>query len=809
MSLNIMRHLLTLLLFIYCSIFSAQETITYSFTGQVETYVVPACVSQLEITVQGAKGGGPNGGNGSTVTGILEVVEGQILEIRVGGMGLCPDGGYNGGGIGGTASEISNYACGGGGASDIRVAPFGLNDRIIVAAGGGGTGGGDTDAIGGNSGCGNGANGDSPYGQGGFGASITTVGAGGPPWIDSGNTGENGSLGLGGNGADDPCYNMGPGGGGGGGYYGGGGGGSDCFSSYPLGGGGGGGGSSFVPNGFSCTSGNVSSNGMITISNNEGITLEASPVSPSFCQGDSILMILTGADSYSWSPDININPIDTSEFWITVDSSTVYTIIGSNDECSDSIDIQVDVQSVFDIQNIVELCPGETFILPDGSEVTSAGVYPVVFETISNQCDSIITTEIFVIDSNIVELDENICDGEFFTLADGSTVDQPGTYSTVLSSLVNGCDSTIITDLSVHPSYYIELNDIVCDDGSYSLPDGTYPNASGVYDFSFISNFGCDSLVTIDLIFNPTHNIEYDVEICSGESYTLPDGLVVESSSEYVSSLQTSSGCDSIITVFLEVFDLPLLDTNLNESYCHDEGEIEISPQPPGGILSGDLLNGFILEHEGEEGGEYSLSYTYTDSNGCTNTINEEYILANVLYPDIIPNISCNTLNLQSTIDAGVNIFDWYLDDELVGVGAEWNVEFEEYGDYILSLNVTDAYGCNYNADTLITLNHVLDIEGFFVPNIITPNYDNINDELLLQDSFSSCVDFNIHIYNKWGTLVYEMTNDSEIFSGNRINNTELPDGVYYYTLEVPDYPCQQTPELKDWCYGTISLIRD
>ena len=53
------------------------------------------------------------------------------------------------------------------------------------------------------------------------------------------------------------------------------------------------------------------------------------------------------------------------------------------------------------------------------------------------------------------------------------------------------------------------------------------------------------------------------------------------------------------------------------------------------------------------------------------------------------------------------------------------------------------------------------------------------------------------------------MTNNSPRFSGKMIDNTELPDGVYFYTLEVPDYPCQETPELREWCYGTISVMRD
>ena len=128
-----MRYFLTALILLGGVIIHAQTTIVYDYTGEVEQYIVPACVTQLEITLRGAKGGGTNGGNGSTVTGFLDVTEGQILEIRVGGLGSCTGGGYNGGGDGGTANSSANYGCGGGGASDIRFAPFSLSDRIVVA----------------------------------------------------------------------------------------------------------------------------------------------------------------------------------------------------------------------------------------------------------------------------------------------------------------------------------------------------------------------------------------------------------------------------------------------------------------------------------------------------------------------------------------------------------------------------------------------------------------------------------------------------------------------------------------------------
>ena len=64
-----------------------QTVTTFNYTGGVQTYTVPACVSSLEVTAKGGQGGGAGGANGATVTATLDVVPGQVLEIRVGGQG--------------------------------------------------------------------------------------------------------------------------------------------------------------------------------------------------------------------------------------------------------------------------------------------------------------------------------------------------------------------------------------------------------------------------------------------------------------------------------------------------------------------------------------------------------------------------------------------------------------------------------------------------------------------------------------------------------------------------------------------------
>lgn len=269
---------------------------SFGYTGSMQTWTVPAGVTSISLEAYGAQGGtGASGGNaasggvggmGSKVTGSYNVTPGQVLNIYVGGEGMTPDGGYNGGAAGGSVN-----AGGGGGATDVRINGTSVSDRILVAAGGGG---------GGRSGCeqsvayggaggtgdGNGFDGaDAPTsggfaggGKGGNGVTGGVQGIGcagflGGPGVSS----LNDIGGVGGGGQSCCCFNFSSipgGGGGGGGFFGGGGGGggsagtTGCSGNDKGGGGGGAGGSSYATAlvGGVVTPGVRTGEGMLTIS---------------------------------------------------------------------------------------------------------------------------------------------------------------------------------------------------------------------------------------------------------------------------------------------------------------------------------------------------------------------------------------------------------------------------------------------------------------------------------------------------------------------------------------------------------------
>jgi hypothetical protein len=168
------------------TLFGQASTITFNFTGAVQTWTVPPCVFTINVIVAGAKGGGANGGSGARISAPINVTPGQILNIYCGGMGTQGNasGGWNGGGTGFASNNGNiNYASwGGGGASDIRIGGVALANRVIVGGGGGGRSGGSSPVCGGASNCNNGAAGCNTYGQGGHGGTQVSGGNGGTPW---------------------------------------------------------------------------------------------------------------------------------------------------------------------------------------------------------------------------------------------------------------------------------------------------------------------------------------------------------------------------------------------------------------------------------------------------------------------------------------------------------------------------------------------------------------------------------------------------------------------------------------------------
>jgi gliding motility-associated-like protein len=73
----------------------------------------------------------------------------------------------------------------------------------------------------------------------------------------------------------------------------------------------------------------------------------------------------------------------------------------------------------------------------------------------------------------------------------------------------------------------------------------------------------------------------------------------------------------------------------------------------------------------------------------------------------------------------------------------------------------------------------------------ITPNGDGKNDVWLIDNIELNTVN-KVRIFSRWGNTVWEGTNyDNEtvVFEGKSDNGQDVPEGTYFFTIEIPDNP--------------------
>ncbi len=686
------------LLFLSITSLVFSQTVTFNYTGTVQSWTVPPCVTSIQVSARGADGGGTTGGNGSWVTGTLAVTPGQVLQIRVGGSGACPTSGYNGGGGGVGANSLANSSCGGGGATDLRIAPYALTNRVIVAAGGGGMGGGTSDAAGGGGGCANGIVGTSPFGVGGGAASQFLGGNGGPAWAAPGSPGQAGSIGQGGNGGANSCYNNAPGGGGGGGLFGGGGGGADCWNSGAVGGGGGGGGSSLTPAGGTCQQGINNGPGILTITYVAGTGTATATNTGAYCTGATIQLNATGTGIFSWT--------------------------GPNGFTSN-------------LQNPT---------IPN-STTANAGVYNLTVT--ATGCTATATTTVVVNTLPTVNAgqDQSICQGNQVTLtATGATsyswnnaipngvpfTQSVGTVNYIVTGTVGACSATDQVTVTVNalptvnagPDFAIcnsttaTLTAVTSFTQSYSWNNGIVngvpftPITTTTYTLTGTSPAGClaSDQVTISVNALPFVNAGNDQTVCSGAPVTLSgsgantytwnngvsNGVAFNptTTTTYTVTGTAGNGCTNTDQVLVTVNALPLVNAGTDQNICTG-GTVTLSGS---GAVTYSWNNGITNGVSFNPTTTTTYTVTGTDGNNCVNT---DQVLVTVYS---LPPVSAG---LDLIVCAGAQV-------TLNGSGAAsytWNngvsngVSFTPAATATYTVTGTDGNGCINTDQVLVTVN--------------------------------------------------------------------------------------------------------
>lgn len=100
----------------------------------------------------------------------------------------------------------------------------------------------------------------------------------------------------------------------------------------------------------------------------------------------------------------------------------------------------------------------------------------------------------------------------------------------------------------------------------------------------------------------------------------------------------------------------------------------------------------------------------------------------------------------------------------------------EEGGTYCVSKTVC---GKTYSDTIQVTFEN--EQTHFSMPNVITPNGDNVNDYIDMAALLNDCAVYDLKIYNRWGHVIYDEVKENPHFTGHTKTGSKLQPGVYFY----------------------------
>jgi hypothetical protein len=360
----------------------------------------------------------------------------------------------------------------------------------------------------------------------------------------------------------------------------------------------------------------------------------------------------------------------------------------------------------------------------------------------------------------------------------------------------NACGSSTAQTLAVtiNPIYTTNTTTAICQNDSILL-GGAYQKTAGSYTDLLQSIKGCDSTVITALTINPLPTVTTtgDTSICAGgtatitaygaTTYTWQPGnlngsMIMVSPNQlttYTVEGTNQNGCKNTATFIVTVNPLPTVTLANQTAICADVVAFNLTGGvPAGGTYSGPGVNNNQFDPIIAGTGTHTITYTYTDANtGCSNSATNT-ILVNPLPP--VPTISVNGTTFTSS---AINGNQWYLNGNPVNGATNQNFTCTGNGSY--SVCVTDANGCKSCSAALNFTTFSID-EGRLANSVTV--YPNPFKNKLIFNCNDNASKIEVEILSVLGQIVY----DFELkYPQTEIQLSQIPSGVYFIRVTNSD----------------------
>jgi len=398
---------------------------------------------------------------------------------------------------------------------------------------------------------------------------------------------------------------------------------------------------------------------------------------------------------------------------------------------------------------------------------TSSGSGPITITrtwTFTDACGNIATeTQTILVDgvTPVTNIIDSFCAGDSYALPDGSTTTVGGSFGPYPFTTASGCDSLVNVSLTLNPSTTGNVNHTGCTGDGYSVVvngntyDESTPTGTETIDHGNAN--GCDSVVTINLVFNPevTGNELYSG--CEGDGYSVVVNgtLYNEASPDGTETLTSVLGCDSVVTINLFFAPIqPVVITPVGP-LCSDAAAITLSVTPGGGTWSGAISSN---QFDPSVLGPGSHQVIYTISQGaCSDADTIQVVVYQMT-------LSCQAVTDESapgandgegmiTITGGVTPYSVQWNGPVSGsttLNADGDFTITGLGGGVYTIEVEDASGCIVTCQFVINSN---------IPCLV------VIDDIAVQNA--SCVNSNngaISVTASGGQIPYEYSLDGITF---------------------------------------------
>lgn len=429
--------------------------------------------------------------------------------------------------------------------------------------------------------------------------------------------------------------------------------------------------------------------------------------------------------SYQWNDNTRqpyLTTYPTSDMEYSVD-------VKSADGCESSASIRILVAGSDTTIN-VGLCPGEAYT-EYGLNVTNTDTTYLFEVDNGGECARQLTLNTYRKDSVVRWIHQDICDGEIYSL-DNFAAYETGLY-TQKWKRSNGCDSTVLLDLTVHPVQLDTIEGRICD-GETFIGFGFEANDAGDYNRYMETVYGCTRILTLRLAKDPVYDLHFYDTICRRDHYTQHNFDETEAG-EHVQRLTTVRGCDSLVTLHLEV--KPAYWDTIPGEICHGQSYTQFGfNETDSGLYSQNLTTilgcdsivtlsltvhptfldtvvAYICAGDRYVGhgldtdipGDYPLPLHSV--HGCDSTVTLRVQIVRFLKGTIASTlIDCKTHEYLFFIDETdpsdpiLENCQWDFGDGTTAVGREVTHVYAEPGDYAVNLRVVRGDDCATVMDT-------------------------------------------------------------------------------------------------------------